>query len=373
MKNVIKFLPVLLILGILFALPVTVFAQTPNPGTQTFSGDQLVLGNNYTLKTDQVLNGTLVVLGGNAEVQDGATVNGDVAIVGGNLNLAGTVTGTISILGGNVSLNDTAVVMGDIVTFGGNVSGENQATIKGSIRTLSRSALLFNLDQFNLNGQAAGSGALHAFGRAIAGGLLNILKVFGIALLALVVVLILPKPVKTVTRTISAQPLLSGGVGILTAIVFPILLVILTITIILIPLTLIGAIIFALAALFGWIAAGTYLGERLEVLFKAHWADAVVTGLGTLAIGLAVWLLNYAFCLGGLLTVVVASLGLGGVVLSRFGTTIYEPGGPGGNATIRTVPQPFGPSSPAGPVIDIHEPRMEPESPAPDSPNEMQP
>ena len=373
MKNAIKFLPVLLILGILFALPVTVFAQTPAPGTQTFSGDQLVLGNNYTLKADQVLNGTLVVLGGNAEVQEGATVKGDVAILGGNLNLAGTVTGTISILGGNVSLDNTAIVSGDIVTFGGNVSGQNAATIKGSIRTLSRGALLFNPGQFTNLGQPAGFGALRVVGQAIANGLLDILKILGIALLALVIVLILPKPVKTVTQTISGQPLLSGGVGILTLLVFPLLLVILTITIILIPVTLIGAVAFGLAALLGWIAAGTYLGERLEVLFKAHWTDAVITGMGTLAIGLAVWLLNYVFCLGGLLTVAIASLGLGGVVLSRFGTMTYSQGGPGAGATIAAVPQPYGPSSPTDTVIDSTAAPVPPETPAPEAGNSEQP
>ena len=329
MKTAIKIVSLLLALGILFAFPASVLAQTPPPENQTFSGDQLVLGNNYTLKSGQTLNGALVVLGGNADIQKGAIINGDVAIAGGNLNLSGTVEGTISILGGNVSLTSDALVSGDIVTFGGNVSGQNEATIQGSIRSLSRSAFLFNLDKFT-NVGTAGSSILHSFGSVVANGLLNVLKVLGMALLALVVALIMPKPLNNVAETITSQPLISGGVGLLTLIIFPIILVILTVTIILIPATLLGAVIFAVAALLGWIAAGTYIGQRMEVLLKTKWADAVRTGLGTLVIGAAVWLLGYIFCLGGLLSIIVASIGLGGVVLSRFGTQIYNPNGPSG-------------------------------------------
>jgi hypothetical protein len=77
------------------------------------------------------------------------------------------------------------------------------------------------------------------------------------------------------------------------------------------------------AVLFGWIAIGYEIGQRMAVLFKTQWAEAISAGLGTLVLGTIIWLVGYIFCLGGLLSILVASVGLGGVILSKFGTQTY--------------------------------------------------
>ncbi len=342
MKTLIKFIPVLTILVLLFALPVPVLAQEPPPG-QTFSGDQLVLGENYTLRANQVLNGTLVVVGGNAVIEENATVNGDIAMIGGNLDFSGTVSGSISAIGGNVSLSPSAVVRGDVDSFGGNVSGANQATIYGKVNTMTPRAFLFNADRIRV-GPLQTPEPVRVFGSFFRDVIANILQILAVAILALIVALVMPKPLDRVARSISAQPLLSGGTGLLTLAVSPLVLLIMVITILLIPVAFLALLVLGIAVLFGWIAIGYEIGRRLAELFKTTWAEPISAGLGTLVLGTIVWLLGFVFCLGGLLSILVACVGLGGIILSKFGTQVYS--------TSAAAPPPYTPPSVSPPEMD---------------------
>jgi hypothetical protein len=134
-----------------------------------------------------------------------------------------------------------------------------------------------------------------------------------------------------VAQTIATQPVISGALGLLTLVVTPALFLVLAITIILIPLGLIGLLIFGLALLFGWIALGLDMGNRMATLFHTQWSTPVSAGLGTLVLSLVVnlalvvtgewwWLLC---CVGLPLVGVLMMVGLGGVVASKFGTAVY--------------------------------------------------
>jgi len=306
-----------------FALPGAAVAQTVSaPQPQTISGDQLVIGNNYVLKSGQTINGSLVVLGGNAVVEPGATVDDNIALVGGNLDFSGLVKGNISLVGGNVSLRSGAVVQGDIDSFGGTLNGENLAKIYGQVNRMTPRAFFFNPNPGSPT--IPQRGLLDSLGSFFGSLLSKALQALGMAVLALLLGLIIAKPLDRVATSFTGQPWLSVGTGVLTILVGPIILVLLSITIILIPFTLLSLIALALAVLLGWVAVGYEVGKRLMILFKTEWAEAVSAGIGTLILGVAVWLLNYVPCIGWLAGFIVASLGLGGVILSRFGTQYYS-------------------------------------------------
>ncbi len=59
--------------------------------------------------------------------------------------------------------------------------------------------------------------------------------VIGSLRLPLVIALLLPKPLERVAAAVSSQPVISGGIGLLTVILAPLVAILLTITIILIP------------------------------------------------------------------------------------------------------------------------------------------
>lgn len=320
MKMITRYLPILLVLIVLLAAPASVQAgPLYQTGGQTITGDQLILGNDYILQAGQTLNGDLVILGGNASIEDNAAVNGDVALLGGNLNLTGDVNGMVAALGANVDLGKGATISGELISVGGNVFGAENAVIRGGIRTLTPRSFLFDRSTFRFpdfdsanNGSNVGGWFITLLGR--------VMRIFAMAVLAVIIVLIMPKSTKNVADTIADQPWMSGGAGLLTFLVTPVVLFLLTITIILIPLAILAGLAVAVAALFGWIALGYELGKRLAVLFKTEWADAVSAGLGTLVLGMAVGLVGFIPCLGGAIWFFIVCAGLGGVVLSAFGT-----------------------------------------------------
>ena len=135
--------------------------------------------------------------------------------------------------------------------------------------------------------------------------------------------LFLFKPIERVADTAVSRPMMSFFIGLLSVIVVPALMALLIITLILSPFGLLGFIMLGVAMLFGWIAIGYEVGKRIALSLKVEWAAPVVTGLGVLVLSLVSELINFndfIRCIGWLLPAFISLLGLGAVVISRFGT-----------------------------------------------------
>ncbi len=365
--NQMKKLPAVfvLLLTILLVFPSQVNAQGP-------SGDQVVFGGTYTLEAGEVLSGNLAIFGGSSTLQEGSTVRGDIAITGGTLTVYGEVDGDVNTIGGSVYLGDTAVVKGDVISVGGSVDRASGAKIEGSIRNeqpnqfnipglpnITRPGLLVNRGPINL--------------RPIGEIFLGFFQVLALAALAVLIALFLAAPTQRVANAVTVQPVLSGAIGLLTIVVAPALLVVLGITIILLPVSLLGILVLLAALVYGWVAVGLELGRRMEVMLKTEWTVPVSAGLGTLVLTFVAWLIGLIPCIGWLIVALVASMGLGGVVLTRFGTRPYTPAPP---APPSTTPRPVVPAQPAPPAMTeppappaaAKPPREEPDSTLPQEP-----
>jgi cytoskeletal protein CcmA (bactofilin family) len=314
MKFIYKLSLILLLTAtMLMAFPGQVIAQRP-------SGDQVVFGGEFTLREDEILNGNLAVLGGSATLETGSRVNGSVAVMGGSVDIYGEVNGSINVVGGSVFLADTAHVRGDIVTVGGNVTRQPGARVDGSSRRTEP-------EDFQLPPQLTRPGQFQPnFGinlRPIGTMLWLIFQSLALSALAVLVALFLLAPTQRVAQTIVTQPVISGAMGFLTLIIAPALLLLLAVTIILIPISLLGFLVLALALVFGWIAVGVEVGHRLAGMFRTTWTTPISAGVGTLILTLvasAIWQIP---CIGWVAPFVVAMMGLGGVIMSRFGTRTY--------------------------------------------------
>jgi hypothetical protein len=91
----------------------------------------------------------------------------------------------------------------------------------------------------------------------------------------------------------------------------------------LIPVSLLGILALIIAGVFGWIALGLEVGKRLASLFKMEWPLAVAAGLGTFLLSLVVNGIGFIACIGWVAPFLVTIIGLGGVILTRFGTQNY--------------------------------------------------
>jgi hypothetical protein len=79
---------------------------------------------------------------------------------------------------------------------------------------------------------------------------------------------------------------------------------------------------------FGWLALGAVVGARLATALNLRSVSpALATAFGTFLLSLVMGVVGYVACLGAIVEIIFAAIGLGAVVLTRFGTRPYLPGG----------------------------------------------
>lgn len=317
---------------LLFALFTSGCASSSN------DGDKFIMGGTYRLSKGETINGNLSIFGGAVSLDEGSTVNGDVTVIGGSVIAAGTINGGINGLGGSITLDDTAVVQGDVSTVAASVNKSDSAVIQGKFITQSESGVEI---------PDVPKVAVPAIVKPFSDAMGSLLRSLVIALLAVLVMLFAPRQTNNVTKAIEDSPVAGGAIGLLTWILFPFVIIILAITLILIPLSLIAIVIFGLGVILGWIAVGQLLGDRIASLFKSTWAPAVSAGVGTFFLSILSSLLGAIPCVGWVIPVIIALVATGGVVMSAFGTRNIQK--PGGRPTIQVEVPPASPIPPANP------------------------
>jgi hypothetical protein len=343
MKHKLIVLGLTLLLFLTFATPV--FAQGPS------SGDKWVLGNNVTLGKDEIINGDLVVFGGNVTVPESAKVNGDLVVFGGNATVRGTITGDVSVIGGNTTLEKTSVVKGSIDVVGGNIDRAEEAKVEGAIEHTED--FMDDDEDFNFDPPSPptapdppsapypphfsrGSSFSSQIGHFFVDTIWNVMLLLGLTLVSWLVAAFLPEQMQTVGDTVAETPLLSFGMGTLTALLAAILFIPLALLIVTICLAIVPFAVYTLlgvALLFGWIVMGQLIGERLLVTLERplpSFAISTVVGVAVLTvisnmpiIGVIPFIGWFFGFIGGLLGLVVALTGLGAVVLTRYGLRPY--------------------------------------------------
>lgn len=351
----------LLILAALLVFPTSVFANSPQVIPRA---DKVVFGGSFTLNSGETIDGNLAVFGGSATVENNARVTGDVVLAGGSLTINGEVDKNVAALGGSLFLGDTALVRGDVSMLGATLHRATNARILGSVHNATEGPFQFNVPGTNIN-----QGVQVNF-RPLVDALWFFFRTLVLAALAMLVALFLPNPINRVAHAVVAEPVTTGGLGILTAIIAPILVVILAITIILIPVALLGIFILAVAGLFGWIVIGTETGKRIAGLFKADWPLAVSAGIGTFVMSLIAGGIGFIPCIGWLASALIFILGVGAVILTRFGTMVYPT-----SAVYAPVAPYYPPAAPVPPAPRPPEPPVPPAPPlsGPGEPPSQQP
>jgi len=287
---------------------------------------KIILGNDYTLESGDVLDSDLLILGGNAELEEGSVVQGSVFVLGGNIRIAGEVDGDLGVLGGNVNLTNSAVVHGDVSTLGGNVTRGSGTVIDGEVSSSFGIDIDSSIPNFPTNFDFQFP-TMPSFSFPHISPWFSVLwavfRVFVLAALALLVVMFWPEPTRRIADAVITQPFAAGGLGLLTVIAGPVLLLVLLITILLAPLSVIGFVLFVAAGVFGWIGLGYEVGRRIAMAMKWELQDPAAAGLGTLLLSAVAGGIGFIPCVGWLLVVLAASLGLGAVMLTRFGSQAY--------------------------------------------------
>ncbi|MCC7353831.1 MAG: polymer-forming cytoskeletal protein [Anaerolineae bacterium] len=320
------------------ALPGSVLAADLQQG-------KVVFGDNYILRGGETLHGDLTLFGGNAELEPGSLVDGNVLMFGGNLIVNGDVSGDVTALGGNLSLGSSAVVRGTVQSFGGNLEHSPGARTEGGVRERDGLEFPFRWEPPFGDPFRFWSAPRSTLASLVQSWVWFLFRTILLAVLAAVVVMIWPKQAARVAQTVVEEPLTTGAVGLVALIIIPILLVALAITICLIPISVIGGILLAVAAAFGRIALGLEVGNRLGHTLKQEWQPPADAFIGTFVLFFVVDGIGLIPCIGWIAPLAVGALGLGGVILTRFGTRAYV-----GTRSAATPPAPPVPVVPPEPL-----------------------
>lgn len=301
----------ILVILLTLALPVTALAKDRLE-------DKIIFGGAYTLRSGEVLYGSLVVFGGSVVLESDSRVTEDVAILGGNLEANGQIDGSLVGIGGNLNLGESALVNKDVVVFGANLDRASGATVGGEIINGFSGPLYsefprgFNLPRLDISVNPALQFAWF------------VLKLFLWAVLAVLLVLFFPKQLDQIGDTAINQVFIAGGIGLLTIMIAPIVLIVLLISLICSPLSLLSFVLLAVSWGVGLIALGLEVGKRIAEMFKQEWAPALSAGVGTLIlIGVLNGLRVVVPCVGWVFPALAGSIGLGAVMLTRFGSHAY--------------------------------------------------
>lgn len=308
----------LFVLVFTLALPLTAFAGSPEDG-------RVVLGSDFVLESGDTLDGDLAVIGGTATLEAETIVSGTVAIIGGNLVAEGLIEGDLAVVGGNVRFGPDAILEGDLISFGGNVN-RGSAEIRGDFISGEELdiPLTYKFDQsFKELPVVVRPFMRDSFGWSI---LRYFFQSIMMAALAVLVVMFLPKQTRLVADTVVDQPVLAGAFGLLTTVVAPILILLLIVTICFAIVGIVGVILLVAAWVFGTIALGLEVGDRLAKATTTEFQPVVAAGVGTLIFSLVVNGIGFIPCVGWLAPFLTGAIGLGAVLMTRFGTRAYAAG-----------------------------------------------
>ena len=232
----------------------------------------------------------------------------NVFVLRGQITISGTVEQNVVAIGGSIVLTRTAVVNGDVVTLGGIIVMGKGADVHGTLTEINSSNISAAISDL-LSDDWEGWSWLFA--------IFSVVVFFAILILALLIVALIPKPIQVIAETIKTNTFkvsLSGLLGLLLIVPIAVLLTISVIGIVLIPLEM---ILVVSAALLGFIAVSQLVGRRVLMLIKRTGGGVIrqtFWGLITL------WLIGWIPYVGWIIKVLAVVLGLGGVIMTRFGT-----------------------------------------------------
>ena len=314
----------------------------------TVNGDAYVAGGNVVVEGE--INGDIITAGGNVNVR--GKVAQDVRAAGGQVTVSGDVGGNVTLVGGSLEVADSAKIAGSLVSAGGNLSvfapigkgatfGVGNATIGnlingdvaagvGELALTPNAKVAGDLNYWSDRDANISQGAevfgktTHNFppkkerqeSRKAWGGVFGFFKIAGF-LAALIIGAILiklaPQFTKITADTIFKKPTASLGIGLLTVILTPILVLIAAFTVVGIPIALVLLFLFLLTLYLAKIFVSVAIGKKIIGMINQKAGDYAVFILGLLVYTLV----TLIPVIGTIIAILVVLGGVGAIVATK--------------------------------------------------------
>jgi len=267
------------------------------------AGEALIAGGSIAFGRDTEVLGRVWLAGGDIAVA--GRLHGGLRVYGKNIVILGEIHGPAELHGEQIEILGSARILGDVrYSSQHEIRIDPQARITGSV---TRKAGAFEFPRPTIPGLPA----------------LRPLLLLGLLSAGALLLSLFPRFTANALQTLGASPLKSAGLG--TAIFFslPPVILLLTITIIGIPIALVLAAFYGAALLVGYLVTAFFIGDRLLHAARPRVAPTFGWRIGSLAVALLLLWLAYTLPYVGAFVLLLALFaGLGAMVLQAFSS--YE-------------------------------------------------
>lgn len=245
----------------------------------------------------------IIKFGRDIVVGPGRIVRG-AAVVVGNISVDGTVEDDVVAVGGSVSLGARAKIGGNVVSVGGVIDKNSKAVVEG------------NIVEVNVPGIASISESVNKYTRwKRSAWIFKLTSYFGMLLLALLAVAILPVPVMHISEKIekkTVESIMWSLRGLLFIVPLAVILTMSVAGIFLIPLEV---IVVVACSILGYIVIAQVIGKlSLEIILKKEGSLILQTFMGITILTL----IGFIPTLGWVTKAVITLIGFGGVLAAVF-------------------------------------------------------
>jgi hypothetical protein len=261
----------------------------------------------FSVSTVRADSSNIVKIGSDVTIEEGTKVR-NVLAIGGQITVDGVVDNHIVAIGGSVVLTGKAVVGGSVFCIGGIIVKGRGAEVHGNLTEI-------NADDMSAAIANALSEEWEGWSWIFA--IISISIFLGVLLLTILTVFLIPKSIRLISSAIKEKPFkvtVWGLAGLVLIVPLAVLLAISVVGIVLIPLEM---TIVLCAVLIGFIAVSQLVGRKLFTVLKRHDQSMMRETIWGLII---LWLIGWIPYVGWIVKMCAIVLGLGGFLLTRFGT-----------------------------------------------------
>jgi hypothetical protein len=302
------------VLAALAVLVVGAFAASQGVPGGAVRAPGIVVGGSYEVTSGQTVVGDLTAVGANVVIEPGGTLDGHLVTIGGSTVVDGLVTGDVHAYGGALTLGAASHVGGNVGASYAAFEPVPGSVVEGTTEAGNEPPVQFSLPE-NIRAPADMATRVVATRNPADG----VLRAIGLGLVAALLMALIPLRVGRVRDTMLRSPVRAGFDGLVTLVVVLLLLLLVALTIIGIPLAIVGGMALYATVLFGWIALGDAIGSYLAKSFKQTWSPALRAGIGAFSLSIALLILDAIPVLGAVLGFLLGLVALGAVRMTRYG------------------------------------------------------
>jgi len=275
---------------------------------------QFLLSDVYILRDCEKIDGNIAGVGTKLVIEEGATVTGSISLIGGQMEIYGNVDGDVNVFSGTTYLHNTSTIGGDFNQITHKLEIDPGAQISGKINSFTLPSEGNIVDSTKISNLAD-------WIRPSAWIIFEFVRNLSLVFINLLIVFLFKSPTLRLTRTIKQNKVVSWGVGLLVFFALPLVSLVLLVTICLSPIGIILILVFLITNVWAWTGISLIIGDSFTKWLKLNWMEEAKIAIGSIFLGLISTLLAFVPLIGLTLNITVSAIGIGGIILSKVGTT----------------------------------------------------